>query len=291
MSDIGIQRSQGLVPGGLAPDITSWDAPHAVSRAWRRGGSFAVTVLLGLSLPAVLVLIWSVAVRQEWLAPQILPAPSLVWQTGLELATSGQLAHELAVSLARVMTGVLLGGLAGLAVGVAFGLSRTLETYAAPTIRAFFLVPSLGWLPFFMLVLGIGETLKIVLIAKTAFLPLMVGVFEAIRSMPAKYDDVARALELDRRARLRHIVLPAVLPAIATGFRLSLSKGWKALILVEMLASAAGIGYLMMWGRKSFQLDVVFATMIVIGLVGWALDHGLLKLQNRTTRWSFHSVR
>jgi len=284
MSDIGLQRSILLASpsdAGLSRQLR-----HGLEHGGRIAGNFAVALIL----PAALVLAWSLAVRAELLAPQILPAPSLVWQTGLDLLLSGQLLHELGISLARVAAGVLIGGLAGLAFGVAFGLSRTFEAYVAPTVKAIFLVPSLGWLPFFMLVLGIGETLKIVLIAKTCFLPLMVGVFEAIRALPEKYSDVARVLELDRRARLRFIVLPAVLPAIATGFRLTLSKGWKALILVEMLASAAGIGYLMMWGRKSFQLDVVFATMVVIGLVGWALDHGLLRLQNRTTRWSFQSA-
>lgn len=289
MSDIGIHLSHALAVTGAGDAPVP--APSArLGQIRQRAGRLGADFLLGLSLPAALVALWSFAVHMEWLAPQILPAPSLVWQTGVDLVASGQLAHELGVSLLRVGLGVALGGLAGLAVGVAFGLSRTLEAYAAPTVRAVFLVPSLGWLPFFMLVLGIGETLKIVLIAKTAFLPLMVGVFGAIRALPEKYDDVARVLELDRRARLRHIVLPAVLPAIATGFRLSLSKGWKALILVEMLASAAGIGHLMMWGRKSFQLDVVFAAMIVIGLVGWALDHGVFKLQDRSTRWSFHSA-
>lgn len=281
MSSLGLERAIDLPAG---PSVVKRAAARYVAR-------LAGRIAIGLVLPAILLLIWQAAVSWRLLAPQILPAPALVWETTLDLIISGELQSELLVSFGRVAAGLAIGGTLGLVFGVAFALSRTFEAYIAPTVRAICLVPSLGWLPFFMLIFGIGEALKIVLIAKTCFLPLMVHAFDAIRALPAKYMDVARVLELSRGKTIRHIVLPAVLPAIATGLRLALSKGWKALILVEMISSAAGIGHLMMWGRKSFQLDVVFATMIVIGLVGWALDRGVLMLQNRTTRWSLHAAQ
>lgn len=247
-------------------------------------------VLFGLAVPLALLALWSYAVQQEWLAEQILPDPWLVYETTVDLLVSGQLPSELLVSLGRVAAGLAAGGGLGLLFGLAFGLSRPLDIYVAPTVRAICLVPSLGWLPFFMLVFGIGEALKIILIAKTCFLPLMVSACEGIRSRPRKYDDVARALELPWFARVRLIIWPSILPAILTGVRQALSRGWKVLILVEMISSAAGLGYLMMWGRKAFQLDVVFATMIVIGIVGWALDYALTRFQHRTTGWSFKSA-
>lgn len=272
----------------------------AFDRAMGRGLQGAVSApslpawtgkaVLGLALPFLVLALWSYAVRQEWLAEQILPDPRLVYETTVDLLVTGQLPAELAVSLARVASGLAVGGGLGLLFGLAFGLFRPLDIYIAPTVRAICLVPSLGWLPFFMLLFGIGEALKIILIAKTCFLPLMVGAYEGIRSRPRKYDDVARALELPWFARVRLVVWPSILPSILTGVRQALSRGWKVLILVEMISSAAGLGYLMMWGRKAFQLDVVFATMIVIGLVGWALDYGLTKLQHQTTGWSFKAV-
>lgn len=269
------------------PRSTSWN-PLARQRSQFSSGS--LHLLLGL-VPALAILaLWSYAVRQEWLAEQILPDPRLVYETTLDLLVTGQLPNELLVSLGRVAAGLAVGGGLGLIFGLAFGLSRTLDIYVAPTVRAVCLVPSLGWLPFFMLVFGIGEALKIILIAKTCFLPLMVGAYEGIRSRPRKYDDVARALELPWFSRVRLVVWPSILPSILTGFRQALSRGWKVLILVEMISSAAGLGYLMMWGRKAFQLDVVFATMIVIGLVGWALDYALTRFQHRITAWSFKAA-
>lgn len=279
MTDIGIKQEAG--PGLVATARTALRS----SDLWRVGGR----VGLGLLVPLGVLLLWSYAVWQEWLAPQILPAPSLVWETTRDLIQSGELPAELWVSLQRVAVGVAIGGGLGLLAGLAFGMSRFLDVYVAPTVRAICLVPSLGWLPFFMLLFGIGEALKIILIAKTCFLPLMVSAYEGLRNRPRKYDEVAAALELPWTDRLRWVTVPAILPALLTGLRLALSKGWKALILVEMISSAAGLGYLMMWGRKAFQLDVVFATIIVIGLVGWFLDWALLRGQERATGWSFRT--
>ncbi len=212
MSDLGIERATPLTAALALGDDRRLlsDAGRLLAPLWR----WTSTLLIALLLPAALVAVWSLAVRWEVLAPQILPAPSLVWQTLVDLVASGQLFSELAVSLGRVAAGVLAGGLLGLGFGIAFGVSRRFEAYVSPTVRAIFLVPSLGWLPFFMLIFGIGETLKIVLIAKTCFLPPMVNAFDAIRALPDKYRDVARVLELDRRATLRYVVLPAVLPAV-----------------------------------------------------------------------------
>jgi sulfonate transport system permease protein len=243
-----------------------------------------------LVLPFILLAAWSLVARYELVAPQILPGPTIVWATAIDLVASGQLQSELLVSLGRVAAGLLIGGSAGLAVGIGMGLSRTIEAYLSPTLRAILLVPALGWLPFFMLVFGIGEELKIVLIAKACFLPMMVNSFDGVRTMPRKHKEVARMLNLGRLDTLRFVVVPAILPFALTGLRLALSKAWQVLVLVEMIASAAGIGYLMTWGRKSFQLDVVLVTMLIIGATGWLLDRAALAVQQCATSWSRRSA-
>jgi sulfonate transport system permease protein len=247
-------------------------------------------ITTALVLPAAIVAVWSLAARYELVAPQILPAPSIVWDTARGLIGSGQLFSELSVSLLRLVVGLAIGGVGGLLIGLLMGLSKTAEAYLAPTVRALWLVPSLGWLPFFMLMFGIGETLKVALIAKACFLPLMINSFDGVRSVSPKHREVARALELSPLDTLRFVILPAALPHLLTGFRLSLSKGWQVLILVEMIASAAGIGYLMTWGRKSFQLDIVLVTMVLIGAVGWLMDRGAVAVQARYAAWAARSV-
>jgi sulfonate transport system permease protein len=260
-------------------------AGHA-SAVLRRAGP----LLTALPLPLAIFAAWSLTVRYQLVAPQILPAPSVVGTTAIELIRSGQLQSELAVSLFRLAAGLVIGAAGGLAVGLAMGLSTTAEDYLAPTVRAIWLVPSLGWLPFFMLIFGIGEALKIVLIAKACFLPMMVNSFDGVRGVSPKHRDVARMLELGRFDTLRFVIVPSLLPHLLTGLRLSLSKGWQVLVLVEMIASAAGIGYLMTWGRKSFQLDIVLVTMLLIGVVGWLLDRAALLVQTRATAWASRSI-
>ena len=271
-------------PAGLSlRRAVAWDLLRPMGR---RAGLVATALLL----PLVVLAIWSVAARYELLAAQILPAPSIVWSTAIELVASGQLQSELLVSIGRVAAGLLIGGGLGLTIGLVTGLSRTTEAYLAPTVRAVLLVPSLGWLPFFMLVFGIGEALKIVMIAKACFLPLMINSFDGVRNIPRKHHEVARMLELNRLDTMRFVVMPAILPSVLNGFRLALSKGWQVLVLVEMIASAAGIGYLMTWGRKSFQLDVVLVTIVVIGAIGWLLDRVAVGVQDRATIWSSRSA-
>jgi sulfonate transport system permease protein len=243
-----------------------------------------------LLLPFMLLAAWWLVAHYELVAPQILPGPSIVWATTIDLLASGQLQSELLVSLMRVAVGLLIGVVAGLAVGTGMGMSQTAEAYLAPTLRAIWLVPALGWLPFFMLVFGIGEWLKIVLIAKACFLPMMVNSFDGVRTIPRRHLEAARMLNLGRLDTMRFVVVPAILPAVLTGFRLALGKGWQVLVLVEMIASAAGIGYLMTWGRKSFQLDVVLVTMLIIGATGWLLDRAALAVQRCATSWAHRSA-
>jgi sulfonate transport system permease protein len=111
-----------------------------------------------------------------------------------------------------------------------------------------------------------------------------------VRTVSPKHRDVARALALGPLDTLCFVILPSALPHLLTGFRLAVSKGWQVLILVEMIASAAGIGYLMTWGRKSFQLDIVLVTMLLIGAVGWLMDRGALAVQSRFAGWAAWSA-
>jgi sulfonate transport system permease protein len=97
-------------------------------------------------------------------------------------------------------------------------------------------------------------------------------------------------LELGSFDAARFVILPAIVPSVLNGFRLALSKGWQVLVLVEMIASAAGIGYLMTWGRKAFQLDIVLVTIVVIGITGWVLDRAALAIQHHLAAWSRRSA-
>jgi sulfonate transport system permease protein len=254
----------------------------AVRHALRRVQSIAIGAVLPLSVLGV----WSLAVDLHVMRPQILPAPLTVWQTGIDLLRGGDLFAALAISLNRVLSGLLIGGSLGLVLGAAMGRSRTLDTYLGPVVRAICQVPTIAWLPVFMMIFGIGEELKLAIIAKAAFLPMLLNSFAGVRTAPARFHEVADVLELSGWQRLRLITIPAALPLIVAGGRLGLSNAWHVLIVVEILASASGIGHLMAWSRTLFQLDVVFVTIAVIGVTGWLMDAGMRWLERHLMPWS-----
>lgn len=265
------------------------DRPSLFEKAYPWQGRVA-DASLPLILPLAILLLWTAAATFEWVSPLILPSPALVLESAVDLTVSGQLFYEVAVSLGRIANGLAIGGLLGVTLGILMARSATVEAYIGPTIRAIWLVPSLGWLPFLMLFLGVGEALKFAMIAKTCFMPLLVTSYEGTRALPRRYLEVGQVLELPRLTTLRKVIIPAALPNLFAGFRLAVSKGWQALVVVELIASSAGIGYLMNWGRKLFFLDVVIVTMIVVGLIGWLIDHFMVRIERRLTTWQIRSA-
>ncbi len=136
-----------------------------------------------------------------------------------------------------------------------------------------------------MQIFGIHETLKLVVMAKAALIPIAFTTSTGVRNIPASYLEVGKVLRLNRLTMLWRIILPGALPSIFSGMRQGLGHVWVSLIIVEMLASAEGIGYLMSWGRTIFQLDIVMVGIVVIGLVGFSFDLALRLLESRLLRW------
>ncbi|MDR0246451.1 MAG: ABC transporter permease [Burkholderia sp.] len=235
-------------------------------------------------LPALLFALWAVGSARGWIAPQILPPPERVVESLAELATSGDLARHTLISLQRVLVGFAAGTLLGFSIGVALGLSRTLEAYVLPSFNALVQIPVLGWLPFLLLLVGVGEPLKYLLIAHAALVPVTLSTLQGFRQTPPALDEVARVFGYTRRQRIVHVVLPAAIPTLATGVRLAFTKSWLALVVVELVASSEGLGYLIVYGRQLFQLDLVMAAVVVVGAVGLLINRLLDALEARLRR-------
>jgi sulfonate transport system permease protein len=241
--------------------------------------------IIALLFPLALLALWSVSAHFGWLPPQILPSPGEVWAALLDLARSGDLARNTGISLLRVVEGFAAGSVLGLLLGVAMGLSPKTEDYVKPLFTAFAQVPTLGWIPFLMLLVGIGEPLKVLVIAKAAFVPVALNTLAGIRAVPSSYAEVGALFRFSRWQLLYKVVLPAAIPPIFTGLRYGLTHAWNALVAVELLASAEGLGYLLVWGRQMFWLDTMMGAMLIIGIVGFALDRIMATVEARLQRW------
>ncbi|MDR6393084.1 ABC transporter permease [Paraburkholderia phenoliruptrix] len=250
------------------------------ARRWRALG----WALAPWALPAVLFALWWVGCERGWIAPQILPPPVRVYATFVDLVQSGDLLHNTLVSLQRVFCGFVAGTLGGFLLGSALGLSRSFEAYVLPAFNALVQIPVLGWLPFLLLLVGVGEPLKYILIAHAALVPVTLSTLQGFRGAPVTLDEAARVFGYTRWQRIVHVVLPSAVPTLATGVRLAFTKAWLALVVVELVASSEGLGYLIVYGRQLFQLDLVMAAVVVVGAIGFAINRALDALERRLRR-------
>ncbi len=242
--------------------------------------------VVGAIFPLVVLWLWHISVEKNWVNPLLLPAPDLVWTALKDLYGSGELWANLSISLTRIAYGFSVGIVIALILGLSMGLSRTVEAYVWPTFKVINLIPVVGWIPLLILLVGIDEALKIVLIAKSALVPMTINVFKGVRNIPTALTEVANVYQLNTWSRFKYLVLPGAFLSFIGGLRLSLASAWGALVAVELLASSEGIGYLMVYGRQIFQLDVVMATVIVIGVVGFAFDLIIRLIQKHFSAWT-----
>ncbi|WP_423459225.1 ABC transporter permease [Ottowia sp. VDI28] len=262
--------------GGL-PDLL----PTGKIAAQVRRAAYAAAPWL---LPLALFALWSLGAAQGWIAPQVLPAPAQVWEVLRDLAVSGELWTHVAASLQRVLVGFAVGAVLGLVLGAAMGLSRRAEAYLLPSFNALVQIPVLGWLPFVLLLVGIGEPLKYILIAKAAMVPVALNTLQGFRQTPASLREVGRVYGFSQRQQVLEIVLPHAVPTLFTGLRLGFTKAWLSLVVVELVASSEGLGFLIVYGRQLFQLDQVMAAVIVVGAIGFAIDRVLDVAERRMAR-------
>jgi sulfonate transport system permease protein len=265
-----VQRESRVERSPLPAARRSWLVPQ---RGW------------GLLVPLLVFAAWWLTAARGWVAPQILPPPARVGQTLVEQLASGELLRHLAISLTRVAAGFLTGSALGVALGTAMGLSRRAEDYLYPSFRAVSQVPVLGFLPLAMMWLGIGETLKVAIIAQACLIPVALNVLSGIQSVPVAYMEVARVFGFSRWQLLARVIFPATTPALFVGLRGGLTQAWLSLVTVELLASSEGLGFLIVWGRQLFQLDLVLSAIIAVGLVGLLLDRALARVEARLLRW------
>jgi sulfonate transport system permease protein len=256
--------------------------PARVRRARPR---WVLRVLAGSLVPAALLAVWQIAVERRWIAEQLLPPPSLVASSFLELWHSGDLPSHLLVSLRRVAWSLAFGAGIGLPLGLALGASRAFRAYVRPTFEVVAQFPVIGWIPLLMIFLGLTESLRIAAIALGVGVPFVVQTARGLEDVPVSLLEVAKAYGFGRAQRLSRVIVPSILPGLFTGLRQGLMQAWLSLVFIELLASSEGIGYLMVWGRQLLQMDLVVVGMLVIAAIGIALEWGLGWAERRLLAW------
>ncbi|CAO4185838.1 ABC transporter permease [Methylorubrum extorquens] len=240
---------------------------------------------LGLLLPLVLALGWEAAVAAGLASGRLLPPPSRVAAALWTLAASGELWTHVEATLIRVGLGFAFGAGAGILAGALTATLPTLRWLVDPSLQALRAVPSLAWVPLFILWFGILETPKVALIAVGVFFPVYIGVAGAIASVDRKLVEVGRIFRLSKVALARRILLPAVLPATLTALRTGLGLGFLFVVAAELMGASEGLGYLLLDGQQFSKPDQILAAIISFAVVGKAADAGLVALASPLVRW------
>lgn len=238
---------------------------------------------LGAVLPIAVLSLLELSVQMGAVPAHLLPPPTEIARTLIELSSNGLGAHVLASSV-RVFIGFAIGATLAVACGMLVGLNRRAEAALDPSFQALRAIPSLAWVPL-LLWLGIDEASKITLIAIGAFFPVYMGVASGCRDVDRKLVEVADMAGLSSVALVRRVLLPAALPAVLTGLRNGLSLAWMFMVAAELIAATRGLGYLLTDGRETGRADIVLAAIVLLALLGKLTDTGMQRLESRWLAW------
>jgi sulfonate transport system permease protein len=270
---------------GMAELISSRNSRVSSTRVLTGVSKSTLYKWLSWAVPAGIVVLWEAAARLGWIEPQVMPAPSSVLDTAVNLARSGDLFVHLGVSLLRAGAGFAIGVTIGLGLGILTGFSPLALALLDRPIQMVRAVPFLAMLPLVIVWFGVGEPAKIFLVALAVLFPIYINTMLGIRQIDPKLMELAKVIGLSWRAIVRRIVLPGAMPSILTGVRYALAHAWLALVIAETLATTKGIGFLAMDAREFLQTNVILLTMIIYAIIGVVADALVRVLEARLLSW------
>ena len=241
--------------------------------------------VIGLVLPVAVALVWEAAARFGWFQTRLVPPPSKVVETVIELWRSGDLARHIAATIWRVAAGFALGLVLATLLGAVTGFSTRARQFLDPTLQALRSIPSIAWVPLFILWFGIFEASKVALIAVGAFFPIYLALMSGIQGVDRKLVEVGRVYQFGPWALIRRILVPAALPAWLTGVRGGLGLAWMFVIAAELMGASEGLGYLLLDGQMVGNAAQILGALVLFAILGKLTDSLVVLLTRRLVRW------
>jgi ABC-type nitrate/sulfonate/bicarbonate transport system permease component len=240
--------------------------------------------LAGLALLAALLLLWQVSALY-WVSSTNWPPFTQVLKALVEGLRSGELFQVFGSSLARMGSGFAIGSALGVAVGVAMARSRWMNAALDPLLELLRPIPIPALVPPLILLLGLDNAMKVTVVAFAVFFPVLINTITGVRGVDPVALDVARTFHTGRWRTLRTVVLPAALPYILTGLRVSLALALIVTVVAEMIAGSAGLGYHLMTMQYAMRAADMYAAILVLAAVGYTLNRAMLALERRVLHW------
>lgn len=236
-------------------------------------------------LPGGFLAAWQWAAAAGWLDPLFFPPPSRLAQAAVRQFVHGDLASQVYSTLARSFLGFLAGAVAGLVCGAAMGVSTRVHRSLEPLISALYSTPKITLLPMLMLLVGVGETSRLLIIAAGCFILVAMHTLDGITSVDPHYVDMAQNCGATREVLFRRVYLPACTPHVFTGMRLAAGRGLVTTLSVEMVSAGEGLGNVILHSWQTFSTERLYLAIVLTALLGAMLHQSLRGIEKRLIPW------
>jgi ABC-type nitrate/sulfonate/bicarbonate transport system permease component len=283
-----MQRTR-TISGSLLKVAYFWKVPVAsrsksvVERALSR--LIMPPVVLGLIGICGLLAIWQLILWLGIVNPQLMPAPLTVFKAASSMAASGELFMHIAASVARALTGLAMGSAIGILFGLLTGRIQIFGYLTEPIAQLFRSIPAIAFVPLAIIWFGLGEQSKIFLITFGVFFPVWINTLMGVKNVRPVYIRAARSLGVTKQQLLRRVVLPAALPFIITGVRISVSIAYIMLAAAEMAGARTGLGQLIEESHLVFRVDRMLVGIVMLGILGFASDRLFMATIRKLFPW------
>lgn len=241
--------------------------------------------LISLSSPLILLLVWEVCVHLGLLDRRFFPAPSSILASAWEAAVNGRLHGNVLISLQRLILGFLLGGIPALVIGILMGIWRPMRALVDPLISATYPIPKSSILPLVLLIFGLGEMSKVVMVAIGVFFPVAINATAGVLQINKVYMDVGKSYKASAWSTFWTVALPGALPFIMTGVKLGAGLGLVLIAVAEMIGAKSGLGYMIWSAWETFAVEQMYVGLMMFALLGFVLSWGLDALERWLIPW------
>jgi ABC-type nitrate/sulfonate/bicarbonate transport system permease component len=246
-------------------------------------------IVINIASPLGLLAAWELAARLGFIDVRFFPAPSSIVTALIASAQSGELIDNTAISLQRLIFGFLLGGVPALVIGIVMGISRPIRAFADPLIAATYPIPKSSILPLILLIFGLGEMSKVMMVAIGVFYPIAINATAGVMQINRIYLDVGTSFRAGRWATFRTIALPGALPFIMTGVKLGAGLGLILIAIAEMVGAKSGLGYMIWSAWETFSVEKMYVGLFMIAIIGFVMTLGLNELERWLIPWKTES--
>jgi len=237
------------------------------------------------SLPLAVIVLWQLASLLGWLDPLFFPPPTTLAGAAAQMIQSGDLVEHTSVTLQRTALGFLIGVLLGVLCGTMMGISITVRRILEPVVSSLYSFPKLTLLPMLMLLVGVGDKPRIIVIAATAFILVSINTLDGVRGVNRHYVEMAYNYGASRSTVFRRVYLPASSPSIFTGVRLAAGRCVVVSLSMEMVGANNGLGSLIWMSWQTFSTERLYIGVFATAIIGGLLQLTFRMLENKVVPW------